>query len=163
MKIYLQLLNYELWNIVEVTYIKPTTNYSAWSEEQKKSANLDAKSMNALFCALNEEGFNHVSTARSANQIWQILHVTHDGTNKVKESKIYVLVHRFELFKMKENCRNSYKVHDITNFLVALGKEYTQVEKVRKILRALTSDWEKKTTAVEEASDLSTISLENLI
>ena len=35
---------------------------------------------------------------------------------------------------------------DITNFLVALGKEYAQVEKVRKILCALTSDWEKKTT-----------------
>ena len=29
---------------------------------------------------------------------------------------------------------------DITNFLVAFGKEYTQVKKVRKILRALTSD-----------------------
>ena len=27
----------------------------------------------------------------------------HEGTNKVKESKIFVLVHRFELFKIKEN------------------------------------------------------------
>ena len=52
---------------------------------------------------------------------------------------------------------------DITNSLVALGKEYTQVEKVRKVLRALTPDWEKKTTAIEEANDLSTMSLENLI
>jgi len=39
---------------------------------------------------------------------------------------------------------------DITNFLVALRKKYTQVEKVRKILRVLTSDWEKKTTVIEE-------------
>jgi len=52
---------------------------------------------------------------------------------------------------------------DIINSLVALGKEYTQVEKVRKILCALTSDWEKKTTVIEEANDLSTMSLENLI
>ena len=37
------------------------------------------------------------------------------------------------------------------------------MKKVRKILRALTSDWEKKTTAIEEANDLSTMSLENLI
>ena len=66
MKIYLQSLNYELWNIVEAPYTKPTTNYSAWNEEQKKYANLDAKSMNALFCALNKEEFNRVSTARSA-------------------------------------------------------------------------------------------------
>ena len=52
---------------------------------------------------------------------------------------------------------------DITNSLISLEKEYTQVEKVRKILRALTSDWDKKTTAREEANDLSTMSLENLI
>ena len=52
---------------------------------------------------------------------------------------------------------------DITNSLVALGKEYTQVEKVRKVLRVRTPDWEKKTTAIEEANDLSTMSLENLI
>jgi len=102
MKIYLQSLNYELWNIVEVPYTKPTTNYSAWNEEQKKSANLNAKAMNVFFCALNkEEFFNRVSTSRSANQIWQILQVTHEGNYKVKESKISVLVHRFELFKMK--------------------------------------------------------------
>ena len=71
----------------------------------------------------------------------------------------------FELFKMKENETISEMVTrftDITNSLASLGKEYTQVEKVRKILRALTSDQEK-TTAIEEANDLSTMSLENLI
>ena len=74
---------------------------------------------------------------RSAKQIWQILQVTHEGINKVKESKIFVLVHRFELFKMKENETISEmitKFTDITNSLASLGKEYTQVEKVRKVL-----------------------------
>ena len=52
---------------------------------------------------------------------------------------------------------------NITNSLVALGKKYTQVKKVRKVLHALTSNWEKKTTAIEEANNLSTMSLENLI
>ena len=88
MKIYLQSLNYELWNIVEVPYTKPTTNYDAWNEEQKKPINLETKAMNALFCALNKEEFKRVSMTRSANQIWQILQVTHEGTNKVNESKI---------------------------------------------------------------------------
>ena len=122
--------------------------------------------MTALFCALTKEEFNRVSTATSANQIWHTLQVTHEGTNKVKESKFSVLVHRFELFKMKKNETISEMVTrftDITNSLASLGKEYTQVEKVRKILRALTPDWEKKTTAIEEANDLSTMSLENLI
>ena len=52
---------------------------------------------------------------------------------------------------------------DIINCLASLEKEYTQVEKVRKVLRALTLDWEKKITAIEEAIDLLTMSLENLI
>ena len=85
MKIYLQSLNYNLWNIVEAPYTKPTTNYNAWSEEQKKFENLDAKAMNALFFALNKEEFNRVLMARSANQLWQILQVTHECTNKVKK------------------------------------------------------------------------------
>jgi len=75
-------------------------------------------------------------------------------------------VHRFELFKMKENETIAgiiTQFTDITNSLVALEKDYTQVEKVRKVLRALTSDWEKKTAVIEEANDLSTLTLENLI
>ena len=52
---------------------------------------------------------------------------------------------------------------DITNSLASLGKEYTQVKNVRKILHVLIPNWEKKTTAIEETNDLSTMSLENLI
>ena len=56
-------------DIVEAPYTKPTNNYNAWSEEQKKSANLNAKAMNALFCALKKKEFNRVSTTKSVNQI----------------------------------------------------------------------------------------------
>ena len=68
-------------------------------EEQKKSVNLGAKAMNAFFCALNKEEYNCVSTVASVHQIWHTLQVTHESTNKVKQSKISFLVHRFELFK----------------------------------------------------------------
>ena len=107
------------------SYTKPTANYDAWSEKQKKSVNLDAKAMSALFYALNKEDFNRVSTARSVNQIWQILQVTHEGPNKVKKFKISVPVHMFELFKMKENETTAEIITwftDITNFLVALER-----------------------------------------
>ena len=68
-------------------------------------------------------------------------------TNKVKESKISVLVHRFELFKIKENetiAEMVTRFTDITNSLVALGKTYTQVEMTRKVLQALTREWERR-------------------
>ena len=103
MKIYLQSINYELWNIVKAACEKPRTKYDQWSEEQKKTVNLDAKAMNALFCALNKKEFNCMSTVTSTHQIWQTLQVTYEGTNRVKEFKIFILVHRLELFKMEEN------------------------------------------------------------
>jgi hypothetical protein len=166
MRIYLQSMGYDTWNIVETPYEKPTTPYSEWTTTQKTNANLDSKAMNALFCAMDKSEFNRVSTASNAHEIWHILEVTHEGTSKVKETKISVLVHRFELFKMKEKetiAEMFTRFTDITNSLIALGKKYTQVEMVRKILRALTSDWEKKTTAIEEANDLSKLTVENLI
>ncbi|XP_020249899.1 uncharacterized protein LOC109827316 [Asparagus officinalis] len=52
---------------------------------------------------------------------------------------------------------------DITNSLIGLGKGYTQLEMVRKVLRALTPEWEKKKIAIEEANNLSTLTLEDLI
>ena len=166
MKIYLQSIGFDLWNIVESDYNKPTTPYSEWTLVERTNANLDAKAMNALFCAMDKNEFNRVSTSNTAHQIWHTLEVTHEGTSKVKDSKISVLVHRFEMFKMKDNetiGEMFTRFTDIINSLIALGKDYTQVEMVRKILRALTSDWEKKTTAIEEANDLSTLTVENLI
>ncbi|XP_020253643.1 uncharacterized protein LOC109830695 [Asparagus officinalis] len=115
--------------------------------------------MNALFCALDKNKFNRVSTATSAYDIWYTLEVTHEGTNKVKESKIFVLVHKLELFRMKENETIGeifIRFIDITNSLIGLEKVYTQVEMVRKILCSLTPHWEKKVTAIKEAHDLST-------
>jgi len=41
MKIYLQSINYELWNILMVAYEKPSTSYDTWTVEQKKSVNID--------------------------------------------------------------------------------------------------------------------------
>ena len=88
--------------------------------------------MNALFCALTKEEFNHVSTATSANQIWHTLQVIHKGINKVKESKISVLVYRFKLFKMKENETISEMVTiftDITNSLASLERNTSKSKK----------------------------------
>jgi len=48
MKIYLQSINYKIWNIIEAAYEKSRTNYDQWTKEQKKSVNLGAKAMNAF-------------------------------------------------------------------------------------------------------------------
>src|SRR5205809_7028065 len=98
--------------------------------------------MNALFCALERNEFNRVSNCKTAHKIWHILEVTHEDTSRVKESKISVLVHKFELFTMNEgeSIKDMYtRFTNITNSLIGLGKTYSNVEYVRKFFLALTS------------------------
>ena len=98
MRIYLQSFNLEIWQIVESEYTPPTTLVDEWTNNDKKLMQTNAKAMNALFCALEKNEFNRVSNCKTAHDIWHILEVTHEGTSRVKESKISVLVHKFELF-----------------------------------------------------------------
>ena len=58
----------------------------------------------------------------------------------MRETKINMLVHQYELFKMQpdETIREMFtRFTDITNNHKALGKTYTNEEMVRKILRCL--------------------------
>ena len=61
-------------------------------------AQLNDKAMNLLYCALDAQEFNKISSCISAKEIWDKLEVTYEGTNQVKETKISMLVHKYELF-----------------------------------------------------------------
>ena len=47
--------------------------------------------------------YTRICQYKSAKKIWRLLEITHEGTNQVKESKINLLVHSYELFFMKDN------------------------------------------------------------
>ena len=128
MKIYLQSVGLDTWNITQTKYIEPTTDFSQWTPEQNGVAQNNSKAMNILFCSLDRNEFNRVSVCKTAYVIWRTLQVTHEGTNKVKLTKIAMLVNQFELFKMNENesisdmyCRFQEIVHSLT----ALRKTYS--------------------------------------
>ena len=57
--------------------------------------------MNTLFYALGASEYNRVSLCENAMEVWDKLQVTHEGTNRVKETKIGMLTHEYELFSMK--------------------------------------------------------------
>ena len=109
MRIFIQALDYDLWSVIingphTPTFIIngiPTPKLEKdWDDSDKKLVQLNAKAMNVLYCALDANEFNRIFTCSSAKKIWDRLEVTHEGTNQVKESKINMLVHNYELFKM---------------------------------------------------------------
>ncbi|KAH9672063.1 hypothetical protein KPL70_017583 [Citrus sinensis] len=142
MRIYLQALDYEIWEIVNDGPFMPLTKNEVgedipkpsrdWNEFEKRKASLNSKTMNALFCALDKKEFHKVSSCESANEIWHKLEVVYEGTNQVKESKISRYTRQYELFQMEQN-ENRYSMYtrftDIVNTLGALGKTFSNTER----------------------------------
>jgi len=98
--------------------------------------------------------------------ILHALDISHEGTNLVKEYKIDMHVHQYELFKMfpNESTTSTFtKMTTITNTLDALGRTCTSADIISKIFMSLPKTWETKVTAIREAKYLTKLSLEELI
>ena len=78
MKIFIQATDYNIWiTIVNGPHISThiindivTLKYERdWDDNDKKMAQLNAKAMNVLYCALGVNEFNRISTCSSAKKI----------------------------------------------------------------------------------------------
>ena len=151
---------------IEVNGVLIDKPMEEWNEHDKRLESYNHKAVHILFCALSRHQFNKVQSCQTAHDIWHTLEITYEGTSQVKENKASLLVHQYELFKMKppESIQEMFdRFNDIINGLKALGKTYTHSELVRKILRSLPKNWSPIKTAIQEAKDLSTLPLENLM
>ena len=90
MHIFVQALDYDMWSIITsgphcptktidgISILKPKRE---WNDQDKKSAQLNAKAMNVLYYVLDANEFNRISVGTSAKEIWDILEVTHEKIN----------------------------------------------------------------------------------
>ena len=98
----------------------------------------------------------------SAKEMWDKFCLIFEGTSQVKEIKANMLVHDYKLIMMKleETISKMFaRLTEITNGLKGLGREYSNVKLVRKVLKFLPSSWHTKATVIEESKDLATLSL----
>ncbi|XP_042983398.1 uncharacterized protein LOC122312814, partial [Carya illinoinensis] len=175
MRIFLQAQGREIWKcIVNGPYIptkvvggvKVKKEEEEFDREDDRLYTLNLTAMNLLYNALNGNEFNRIMNCATAKEIWDNLEVTYEGTSQVKESKIYILTHEYEMFKMNDD-ESISSMHtrftNIINSLTALDKVYSKVEIVRKILNSLPKRWESKVTAILEARDLKKLEVNELI
>ncbi|GAV60937.1 DUF4219 domain-containing protein/UBN2 domain-containing protein [Cephalotus follicularis] len=173
--IFLQSLDYQLWHIIVngpriltrtvegLVSVKPENEFN---ENDFRMLQLNSKAKHVLFCAVGPNEFNPISSYDSTKEMWDLLEVSYEGTNQVKESKISMLVHEYELFMMldDENISEMFTCFTtIINSLKNRGKSYPNQELVRKILRFLPKIWTPKVTTIEEAKELTTLPLEQLL
>ncbi|GAV75721.1 zf-CCHC domain-containing protein/DUF4219 domain-containing protein/UBN2 domain-containing protein, partial [Cephalotus follicularis] len=145
MTIFLQSLDYQLWHIIVngprmptrtiegVVSPKPENEYN---DNDFRMLQLNSKAKHVLFCAVGPNEFNRISSCDSAKEMWDLLEITYEGTNQVKESKISMLVHEYELFVMHDSeCISDMftRFTTITNSLKNLGNESEEDDEITLI------------------------------
>ncbi|XP_015939797.1 uncharacterized protein LOC107465328 [Arachis duranensis] len=112
MKIFVQAVDYILWKIIlegpqfptstsveGVVSLKPEV---AWTEDDRKKVELNAKAVNLLNCAISFEEYRRVLRCTTAKEIWDKLQIFHEGTTIVKKTRTYMLNREYEIFAMME-------------------------------------------------------------
>ena len=138
--------NMDIWDLVQNGYQTPTNAEGQdlprpqWTEGQRTRHQLNSKAKHYLMCAITRSEHDKVHSCETAKEIWDTLALAHEGSSQVKESKISMLFHHYELFKMgeHENIDQMFgRFQTIINGLRSLGKNYDNQDHIRKILRSL--------------------------
>ncbi|GAV65910.1 UBN2 domain-containing protein [Cephalotus follicularis] len=147
MTIFIQSLDYNLWDlIIDGPNFSTSRNEngeqipkprSSYNDEYRRIAQMNAKAKHIIICAINSSDFNRVLSCISAKKMWDRLEVTYEGTYQVKEAKISMLIHDYEMFTMNENEDIKSMFIRFTNIINALQSldKISNSEMVRKILR----------------------------
>jgi len=113
---------------------------SQWTPNENKSAHYDVRAKNIISSALTLDEFYKVSLCESAKEMWDVLEVTHEGTDEVKRSRKNILIQEYEMFIIKagESICDVQKIFiHIVNHLLYLGKTFDKEELNIKILKSL--------------------------
>ena len=147
----------------EVVMAKPLEEYS---RNELEVDNWNFKALHNIFSFVSVEEFKRISTCVEAKEAWDVLQRTYEGTDAVKRSKTQKLKTMYENVRMDES--ESFdefyaKLRDIVNSRFALGDKLDDVEVVGKVLRSLNSKFHTKVVAIEEAHNIETIRLDELV
>ncbi|XP_071723927.1 uncharacterized protein [Rutidosis leptorrhynchoides] len=165
------------WDVVEKGIIptaasvsergKETVETSGMTQEEiNKRQALDAKAIYSLYCALSPTEYNRISSCVTTKEVWDRLHITYEGTDRVKETRINILLGQYEAFRMKpgESITDMFsRFTDIVNGLENQGQPISDPMKVNKLLRGLSKDWNHIKTLIRETQRIMPLSIDELI
>ncbi|KAK2396121.1 gag-protease polyprotein [Trifolium repens] len=135
-----------------------------WTPAEDTLALGNNKALNALFNRVDKHMFRLIKQCTVAKDAWEILKTTHEGTFKVKSSRLHHS--KFENLRMKEK-ETIYDFHmsvlDLTNSFDSLGERLSDEKLVRKILRSLPKRFDMNVTTIEEAQDIASMKVEEIV
>ena len=137
-----------------------------WTTTEDESLLTNSRALNTIFDRVDKNMFRMIKQCIVAKVAWEILKTTHEGTSKLKSSRLQLLTTKFENLKMMEdeNIQDYYmNILDIANSFDSLGEKYSDENLIRKIFRSLPKRFDMKVTAIEEAQDISNMKVDELI
>ncbi|GAV78020.1 UBN2 domain-containing protein, partial [Cephalotus follicularis] len=130
MTIFIQSLDYNLWGLIVDCPNVPTITVengnvipkprNTYDDNDRRRVQINTKAKHIINCAINSNDFNRILSCISTKEMWDRLEVTYEGTNQVKEAKISMLVHDYEMFTMNENEDIKSMFSRFTNIINAL-------------------------------------------
>ncbi|RVX06607.1 hypothetical protein CK203_029547 [Vitis vinifera] len=114
MQYFLKMQSEKVWNVVEFGWsplkvldregrstnvVKPKLE---WDRSENEASENNARVMYSIFNAISMNEFCRIATCTLAKEAWDILQVTHEGTNVVKMSKLQMLTYKFETIRMDD-------------------------------------------------------------
>ncbi|XP_045797929.1 uncharacterized protein LOC123892146 [Trifolium pratense] len=167
----------ELWDLVEegVEFEKvplPENGRLTVAEKklltpaERKIYSKHHKVKDIMIGAISHDEYVRIGDKKTAKSVYDSLCSTYDGNEKVQEAKASLLIKQYELFSMDkgETIEAMFtRFQILVAGLKVLKKSYTTYDHVQKILRSLPIVWRPKITAIEEAQNLKTMTLETLI
>ena len=103
-----------VWDSIENEYVRPTTAKSEWYKAALALANANNKATNAIFCSVSTDEFHRISHVKTVKEAWTILETVYEGTKKVKDTKLQMLITLFEEVKMSDDESFGSFMEDLT-------------------------------------------------
>jgi len=169
MRIFIESIDRGIWNVIVngpyvpmhvVDGVSTVKSFDKLSDIKNKRVQYDCIAKNIITSVLNLDEFFRVSQRSSAKEMWDVLEVTHEGTNDVKRARKHALIQEYKLFRMQlgESIADVQKrFTHIVNHLIGIGKQFDKEELNIKILKCLDRSWQPKVTAISETRDLTTL------
>ena len=171
MQIFLEFVDRGIWDAVlngpfvpvnivnEVQEPKP---FAQQTVDENRRAQYDVKVKNIISSTLTLDEFYKISVCINAREIWEILRVTHEGTDDVKRARKNSLIQEYEMFCMQQG-ETIYDVQKrfthIINHLNGLGKSFDSDELNIKIPKSLNRTWQPKVMAITVSQNLATMTM----
>jgi hypothetical protein len=78
----------DVWKIVEIGWIPPSTTTAKWTIVQIGARLSNDKALHTLCQALSPSEFSRISHSKSTQKAWTILETSYEGTKIVKSAKL---------------------------------------------------------------------------